>query len=419
MFSGAARSWRENRYSKDHNVESHLFPALPLVFSDTVLFGALVVIGMIAGEIANRLRLPRITGYILAGIAIGPWVSALALKPLLSEERIFVDIALGLVMFDLGRRIDLDWFERDRSLAAASFMEIVCCASAVFLLLRYFGFTPLESAVGAAIGISTSPAVLLLVARDVHAEGQVTERSLALVAVNSLIAMFAVTMLFAAAHFEYRSSWTLVVLHPLYLFFGSVVVGAVAAVAAVEMGRLLGKREQAQFALMVALVLIAVGVAHALKLSVLLALLVFGITSRRLDRNNHLIEVDWGNAAQLFYVVLFVITGAGLPLSALSTAGWLALAYVGARAFGKWLGVLAVAPFSTLRVRQSAWLGAALLPMSGVAIVLIHDVTSLFPEFGKLAEVLLAAALYMELAGPIVVMLALRSAGETPQEETS
>ena len=400
-------------------MESSLFPSLPLVFSDAVLFGALVIIGMVAGEIASRLHLPRITGYILAGIAISPSLTALSLRPLLSQERIFVDVALGLVMFDLGRRIDLDWFERDRSLAAASFMEIVVCASVVFAVLRYFGFSPLESAVGAAIGISTSPAVLLLVARDLRAEGQVAERSLALVAVNTLIAVFAVTMLFAAAHFEYRSHWTLVVLHPLYLFFGSVLVGAVAAFAAVEMGRLLGKREQPQFALMVALVLIAVGAAHTLKLSVLLALLVFGITSRRLDRNNHLIEVDWGNAAQLFYVVLFVITGASLPLSALRTAGWLALAYVVARAAGKWLGVLAVAPFSTLRLRQSAWLGAALLPMSGVAIVLIHDVTELFPEFDKLAEVLLAAALYMELIGPIAVMFALRRAGETPQEETA
>ena len=400
-------------------MESSLFPSLPLVFSDVVLFGALVIIGMVAGEIASRLHLPRITGYILAGIAISPSLTALSLRPLLSQERIFVDVALGLVMFDLGRRIDLDWFERDRSLAAASFMEIVVCASVVFAVLRYFGFSPLESAVGAAIGISTSPAVLLLVARDLRAEGQVAERSLALVAVNTLIAVFAVTMLFATAHFEYRSHWTLVVLHPLYLFFGSVLVGAVAAFAAVEMGRLLGKREQPQFALMVALVLIAVGAAHTLKLSVLLALLVFGITSRRLDRNNHLIEVDWGNAAQLFYVVLFVITGASLPLSALRTAGWLALAYVVARAAGKWLGVLAVAPFSTLRLRQSAWLGAALLPMSGVAIVLIHDVTELFPEFDKLAEVLLAAALYMELIGPIAVMFALRRAGETPQEETA
>ena len=400
-------------------MESNLFPSLPLVFSDAVLFGALVIIGMIAGEIASRLHLPRITGYIVAGIAISPSLTVLSLRPLLSEERIFVDVALGLVMFDLGRRIDLDWFERDRSLAAASFMEIVVCACLIFALLRYFGFTPLEAAVGAAIGISTSPAVLLLVARDAQAEGQVTERGLTLVAVNTLIAVFAVTMLFAAAHFEYRSSWTLVVLHPLYLFFGSVLVGAAAAFAAVEMGRLLGKRQQPQFALMVALVLIAVGAAHTLKLSVLLALLVFGITSRRLDKNNHLIEVDWGNAAQLFYVVLFVITGASLPLSALTTAGWLALGYVAARAVGKWLGILVVAPFSTLRLRQSAWLSAALLPMSGVAIVLIHDVTEIFPEFDKLADVLLAAALYMELIGPIAVMIALRRAGETPQEEAA
>jgi Kef-type K+ transport system membrane component KefB len=335
----------------------------------------------------------------------------------LSEGQVFLDLALGLVMFDLGRRIDLDWFERDRSLAAASFMEIVVSASMIFALLRYFGFTPLESAVGAAIGVSTSPAVLLEVARDTRAEGQVTERGLALCAVNTLIAVFAVTMLFADAHFEYHSRWSLVVLHPLYLFFGSILIGAAAALTAVVMGRLLGKRGQSQFALMVALLLISVGTAHMLKLSVVLALLTFGIMSRRLDKKNHLIEIDWGYAAQLFYVVLFVITGASLPLAALRTAGWLAFGYVVARAVGKWFGVLAIAPFSTLRARQSGWLGAALLPMSAVAIVLIHNVTDLFPEFDRLAEVMLGAVFYMELIGPVAAMIALRRTGEIQREE--
>jgi NhaP-type Na+/H+ or K+/H+ antiporter len=194
-------------------------------------------------------------------------------------------------------------------------MEVLLSFGAMFLVLRGFGFSPLESGIAAAIGISTSPAVGLLVSRDARAEGQVTERSLTLAAVNTLIAVFTVNMLLAGAHLEYRDNLLAVVLHPLYLFLGSLLLGLIGAYAAVALGRLLGKREQVQFVLIVALILIAIGLAYAMKLSVLMTLLVFGVASRRFDRQHRLVDVEWGHAAQLFYVVLFVVVGASLPAS--------------------------------------------------------------------------------------------------------
>ena len=48
-------------------------PRLPLVFSQAALFGALVIVGLAAGEALRRYAaLPRITGYVLAGAALGP-----------------------------------------------------------------------------------------------------------------------------------------------------------------------------------------------------------------------------------------------------------------------------------------------------------------------------------------------------------
>ena len=112
-------------------------------------------------------------------------------------------------------------------------------------------------------------------------------------------------------------------------------------------------------------------------------------------------------------MVLFVITGASLPLSAFETAGWTALAFVGARAAAKFVGVLAFAPLGGVRVRQAVALGATLLPMSSIALLLQHDVAQLYPEFGHhLAAVLLASLAVMELAGPFAVQWGLRFAGE-------
>jgi Kef-type K+ transport system membrane component KefB len=395
---------------------SNLFPAFPIALGDAVLFGSLVLVGMLAGEFFARLRLPRVTGYLLAGIALGAVLPGNTVNTLYQDARFFVDVALALVMFDLGRRLDWEWLARDRSLAVTSIVEVLLSFGAMFWMLRSFDFSPLESGIAAAIGISTSPAVGLLVTRDAHAEGQVTERSLTLTAVNTLIAVFTANMLLAGANLEYHNSRLLVVLHPLYLLAGSLVLGLVGAYAALLLVRLLGKREHVQFVLVMALILMVIGLAHMLKLSVLMALLVFGVASRR----HRLLDVEWGHAAQLFYVVLFVVVGASLSWHALKVASGLGLLYVAVRVTGKLLGVFIVAPFSALRWRQSLWLGASLTPMSAVAVVLLQSLSGGFPEFSpRLNDVLMAAITYFELVGPLVMLFALRRAGETPPEERS
>ena len=48
-------------------------PAWPPVFGDLALFGALLLAGLLGGELVHRLAaLPRITGYVLVGVLCGP-----------------------------------------------------------------------------------------------------------------------------------------------------------------------------------------------------------------------------------------------------------------------------------------------------------------------------------------------------------
>ncbi len=110
-------------------------PTLPLTLSYPLLFGTLLVAGMLGGEVARRLRLPRIIGYVLVGFAIAPVAAAMNLGPLLDEARIFVDIALGLVLFDLGRRLDIGWLKRDWTLTASAIGESALTFGIVFATL--------------------------------------------------------------------------------------------------------------------------------------------------------------------------------------------------------------------------------------------------------------------------------------------
>jgi Kef-type K+ transport system membrane component KefB len=392
----------------------NFLPSLPLPANPVLLFGLLLLAGFAGGELVYRLlRLPRITGYVVVGLALGVSGAGIIDETMAGEARVFVDIALGLILFELGRRLDLDWFRRDRWFAATAVAESTLAFGCIYFALVYFGIEPLYAAVAAAIGMATSPAVVMLVAQELRAEGQVTERALNLVAVNSVAAFVLTTMLLSWIHHEYRAGWAIVIAHPVYILAGSLLLGYVASWSAILLGRWLGKREELQFVMLLALILLAVGSAGALKLSVLLALIAFGMMVKHMDEDHELMPVDTSKVGQMFYVVLFVVTGAMLQVEELVHGGAIALVYILARFVGKSIGVLGLAYFSGIRPGSGGLLALTLTPMSGLAIVMVHGTTDLYPEFGaRLAAIVLSAVLILELIGPLAVQFALRKAGE-------
>lgn len=390
-------------------------PALPPVFSHAMLFGALVVIGLLAGEAVRRYAsLPRITGYAVAGAILGPQGFALLTDNMLFDLRLLVDLSVGLIVFELGFRLDFKWLRLNRWLLVTAVAESLFCFWAIFGTLVYFDFRPVLAAMAAAIGTATSPAIVMLVAHDLRAEGQITERMLLFTAVNTVFAYVLLTLLLPFLHLEHAASWEQALFHPLYIFWGSIVAGYVACMLMLQLATWLGKREELQFVLLVAMVVVTVGTAHALKLSVSLTLITFGILARNLDRKHALLPVHFGYGAQLFFVILFVLVGASLEFSAFSAAAaTVVAAYIVVRFLGKGLALLVFGPLSGIRPGGAGLLAVALVPLSGSAVVMVRDTTSLYPAFGKeLAAVVLSAVVVLELIGPLATQFALRRAGE-------
>ncbi len=389
-------------------------PEFPPAASPLALFGLLLLAGLVGGELVKRvLRLPRIVGYVLTGLFLGASGLDLLDAQLVQEAWIFVDIALGMVLFELGRRLDFTWFRRDPWLAATGVLESGLSFALVFGALVYFDVQPIYAAVAAAIAIATSPAVVMMVAHELKAEGQVTERALNLVAINSVIAFVTATMLLAWLHHEYRAGWQTIVLHPVYLLSGSLALGFLASVALLLLSRWLGKTERGHFVMTLALVVVTVALARMLELSVVLGLLAFGVLSKNLDASHDLMPFEIGRVGEMFVVVLFVVSGASLRLDGLVAGGTLALVLILARFAGKSAGVLALTYFSGVRRGTAGLLCLALTPMSGLAISMVQNTTNLYPEFGaKLAAIVLSAVLILELLGPVAVQFALQRAGE-------
>lgn len=387
--------------------------------SRLMLLGILLLAALAAGEAVRRYaKVPRITGYVIIGALLGPEGAGLVDGDALFEMRLFVDLAIGLVVFELGRRLDAVWLRRNNWLVIGALAESVFCFWAIYAGLAFFGFTPLLAATAAAIGTATSPAVVILVSEELRSEGQITERLMLFTAVNTVFAYLLLALLLPFLHLEHHADWSTALLHPLYVFAGAAGAGAIASFFLLRMARWLGKKEDRQFLLQIAVVVITIGAAHTLKLSVPVALVTLGLLARNTDSGHDLVPVPYGHGGQVFFLILFVLTGASLEFHAfgVATAGAVAV-YIVARFLGKAAAILLFGVASGIPRGGSGLLAIALLPLSGQAVVMVRDTVSLYPSFGReLAAVVLSAVVVLELLGPVATEFALRRAGEAHPE---
>jgi NhaP-type Na+/H+ or K+/H+ antiporter len=389
-------------------------PAWPLEANSFLIFGLLLLAGLAGGRLAAMTRvLPAITGYIAIGFILGPGVLGFLDTATLGDARLLAEFSIGLIVFDLGRRLDLGWAGHDRWLLPMGLAESVLSFAAMFALLHFAGIATLEAAVAAMIGVATAPAVVLLVANELKADGPVTRRMLWHVALNNIVAAIGVTMLLPFIEVRESGSALDPIARAAWLIAGSFLLGYVAFVVMVLLARWLGKSPVPQFVLAVGMVVATVGAAQLGRLSVLLALLVLGACARNLDRRHRLVDVEFGRAAQLFFVALFVLTGATLAPHQFGAIAWVGLAFVVARGVGKAIALHVLAWPAHISLRQAGTLALALTPMAGLAIGMTRPIYDVAPEFGaRLTAIVVSGIAILHFLGPVATRFALIRVGE-------
>lgn len=388
-------------------------PAWPLQINAMLVFGVLILVGLLGGYLAAKTRfLPRITGFIAIGFLMGPSGLGLFGSEVLDLAKFFVEVALGLILFQMGRLLDIRRALQERALIAAALLESTLSFGLIFAALSWLGLDTLHAALAGAIGISSSPAVVMLVVRELGAAGPMTERALMLVAINNILSFLVFTSLLPLLHYSQAAGWDTILLQPAYRLLASLALAWALARLLLFLAARFGRDEGIQFALIIGMIVGAVGLAIMLKASFLLTLLSLGVLSHNLDRKQVLEKMDFGHVTEIFFVILFVAAGARLHLDDLAVAGWAAVAFVLARLIGKSLGVMVLAP-AVLPRQKAALMGLVLLPMAGMAIGLTQSATNLYPEFATtLSAIVLGAIAILETIGPIATEFALKRSGE-------
>ncbi|HJV92817.1 MAG TPA: cation:proton antiporter [Azonexus sp.] len=389
-------------------------PDWPLTLSPLLWIALAVVGAALAGELVRlHLGLPRITAYPVVGML----VAALAGDPLVAEHsewlRWGLDVALGILLLELGSRVDLRWLQHNRWLLVTSLCESLAAFGAVFALSRYLGLGIGPAILLGAIGMASSPAVIMRVVAESNAQGQVSTRLLVLTALNTIYAVVTIHLAMGALHQHYRGDWVMAITHPLYLLGGGLIVGKLLAEAISRLDRWLKFRDEYASIVLLGLVLMTIGLIEALRLPVTLCMLFAGLVLRNGTTRAWVFPRHFGSVGGVLVVMLFLVVGMQIKIEHLLTGGLLALALIAARSLAKLGGVLLLARPAGISWRQGLLLGLALSPAAGPVMVAAADLGQIYPELqGTLMPVAMSAAAIMELAGPVIVALCLKWSGE-------
>lgn len=391
------------------------FPHWPHALNVLTATGVMLIAGLLGAHLLRRFfpQVPAITGYVLTGMLLGPAVLNLIDVSVLDDISLVVDLSLGLVLFELGRRLDYKWLLREKGLLITGVAISSLTFIALFLLLMQFEISKLLAVMVAALGMATSPAVILSVVREVKAEGQVSERMLNIVVIGNAFAFIVLSMGLSAVHMEYQAGWKSYLLHPIYLLLGSVFLGWLMSRFLVWIGQLLGRDSQTQLILVLALIAATVGIGALLNLSALIALLVFGIASRIQDSRHAIVEPDLSQFSGLLYVALFVFAGTNLQLAYLRMFWPVALAFIAVRLLIAMGVTTSLAHLNGMTWRKGALLGFGLTPLSGFNILMVQHAVGFYPQFGaQLSALVVSILVILEIFGPICTRYALVASGE-------
>lgn len=383
-----------------------------------------IAIAMIAGllltRVAKLVKLPNVTGYLVAGLLIGPYCFKLVSADALATLDVITVAALGFIAFSIGSEFKLSHIKAiGGKILIITACEAIGAVILVDVVVSLFGFpVPMALCLGA-IAAATAPAATLLVVRQYHAKGELTSTLLPVVAMDDAIGLMAYAISVSIAKmiqngeaFNVMST----IVAPLLEIVLSLGVGAVIGIIVAISNRFFHSRAN-RLMICIAAVMLGVGVAQQFGLSHLLLCMSIGAVYVNLrDDAIQTLEQSESWTPPLF-MLFFVISGADLNVSVLPSLGLLGVVYIITRVLGKYFGAFIGCTISKTSHKIRKYLGMSLIPQAGVAIGIAQLVVKELPEYGaSIQAVILCATLIYELIGPVVTKYSLIKAGEIEVE---
>jgi len=375
-----------------------------------------ITVAWLVGEFGQRWTgLPRISFYGLVGFALAAPQLGVLPAPGAGTMLLLADIAFGLILFELGYRINLRWLHTNPWIGVAGLVEAGLTFVAVYFIASSFGADDINALMLASLSMATSPATVVRVINEQRSSGQVTERALHLCALNCVLAVFAFNATVGLWIFRTSEDVGDALWNSLVVLGVSAFTGAVFGVVVPAVLRALGKLAQDATVAFALAVILLVSVAYALGLSPVVAALAFGLTARHRRVAFSQTQRNFGALGELLTVVLFVYAASTLDWQKVLAGGAVAIALVLARLLTKTVGVAAFSHLSGISWRKGVLTGVALAPLSVFVILMIEHARHAGVQVVEELQSVAAVTMLLEVFGPIILQRALVWAHEAPE----
>ena len=375
-----------------------------------------IALAWLAGELAQRWRIPRVTIYAVVGFAFGraiPGPSGIGVTP---GSSLVASIAFGLLLFEFGYRINLRWFRINPWLAATGVLDVALTSLAVYALCRAFGAAPISAALMASMTAATSPASLTRVVNELRSAGQVTERALHLTAFNCLCALLAFKFIVGFWTFDTSGDVLKALSNSVVVLLVSAGLGAAFGTGMPVILRITGRTStDATLAFALAVVLL-VGLTHVLRFSPLVATLAFGLLARHRRVTLNQTQRNFGALGDLLVVFLFTYVAATVEWQRAVAGAVLGAPLVVVRAAAKIVAVTALAHASGTTWKKGMLTAVAMTPLSTFVVLLVEDTRSMGIDLIDAIAPVAAATLLLQWIGPLATQFALVMAGEVQEQ---
>lgn len=379
--------------------------------------GLALLAGILGGKLSNKVSLPKVSGYIVAGLLIGPSFLKLFNRVELESLAFINDLTLACIAFGIGNSFlvkDLKKMGRDSLIITLA--EVLGAVAVVFLVM-YFGFKKslAFSLVMASMSASTAPAGLVLVINELKADGPLVRSILPVAAFDDAlgIMVFGIAVSIAQISLGNGSASVLsIVGGPVLEIIGALVIGSLVGFLMAYFANK-AKEDEHLVAICVAFLLVGLGLSSYFKLSGLLTSMVMGgIVINSTSRYKRIFRAVRSMTPAL-NVLFFTLAGANLDLGILSTVGLIGLGYILARGLGKVVGAGAGAKLVKSEDFVQKYLGISLLTQGGISIGLAMSVKELMPQLGnEPVTIILFSVLVFEILGPAFTKFAVTRVGE-------
>jgi len=398
-----------------------------------LIIGIILFTGLLVGELCSRIGLPKVTGYILAGLVLNPKLTGFIPETFVEHTSLVTNIALSFITFSVGGTLLLS---KIRSLGKPIIYITLFEAEFAFLFVAVFFislapiispqsgqtmvsyFIPL-SLLLASLASPTDPSVTLAIEHEYKARGEVSSTIMGVAAFDDILGIinYSVSVSVAAICIMHEPlgvhSFTL----PVFKIAGSVAGGIVFAFFLNFLTKIIRKgSEGVLITLILGVLALCYGLAGMLGGDELLSTMTMGIIVVNFNpKSEKIFNILERYTEELIFVLFFTISSMHLDLSVIASNWLFILLFVIFRSSGKLVGTIVGGKLSKASPAVQKYTAGGLIPQGGIVIglaLVIKQNPNLSMMSDIILNVVIGATIIHEIIGPLVSKFALQKAGE-------